>query len=195
MAMLGYVDLGEEAEAAGGMLGGGIMNLAGFESKQDALQRIWENTDWEDEEQTDKALAKIRRIDPDVWSQAIKRQGEEADYQAKRGIPKLNEEWRAVESKAFTMDWANKNLSFYKELPSELQNPTDDAGITKALIWLGYNDDNLPTGKAGMLASSYRAALKEAQEYYMKINKYSHTSKQKEQTRPLTSIKGRSSYI
>lgn len=162
--MLGYADLAGDARAAGGMLGKGLVNLAGFESKEDAIKRIWENTDWEDEEQTDKALAEIRRIDPNVWSQAVKMQEQELAYRTKVNLPQLETEWRLKGKELHTSQFSQTYL------PGQPDNIKNKADMVKYLIGLVREEKIANTEKNDYL-KTYDAFIKETEKAFYKSNR------------------------
>jgi hypothetical protein len=89
MGMLGYVDLSEDARAAGQLLGKGVRQGFGLENKEEALQRISSNANWETTEGRATALKEIQSVDYDTWWKIRK---EFSDYdikQAKLHAPAL----------------------------------------------------------------------------------------------------------
>ena len=182
-------------------LGGAVRGMFGLQNKEEAVNAILQSADYDTHEGRRAALDQIRGIDPDRWAglnkQNIEFEKGELENLSKRGEPALQKAWKDSKAPVYTTTWVANNLGFYNltEAIDEVlggKQPTTEADVTNLLMWLAKNDDNLESGKAGMLKASYISMLKTAKSDYMTLNKYNPPKVTKpEQTRDLSSIKGR----
>jgi len=167
--MLGYIDLSDDARAAGSMLGAGAVKAFGYETKQDALQRIWENTDWEDEEKAQVALSEIRKIDPNVWAEANKQhmaaETDRLNLLSMKNIPQLEAEWRLKGKELHTSTFAQQYL------PGAPANIKTRADMVKYLVGL-VRDDTIKNTEKNDYLKSYNSFIKTTEESFYKANKY-----------------------
>ena len=189
----------DESDYGGEMLQPALRGMFGMQNKEEAVNTILEGADYSTPESRRVALDQIRSIDPARWATLNKQnqdyETQELGLKAKYGEPALKQAWTKTQVPALTSKWALDNLAFY-DLTGAIEalghQPTTDTDITNILVWLAKNDDDLPSGKAGMLKTSYTSMLKSKKADYLLLNKYNPPGSTKgTQTRDLNSIQGR----
>ena len=153
------------------MIGNGVRGMFGFENKEESIQSILKQADYDSVEGRKAAIDQIRQIDP---MKADELQKKNQDYETKelglnklRNTPALKAEWRLDVGKRFTTNWTKNNI------PGQPEGITDRTGLTKYLLeqmktngmknaqkndWLKSYDLEMKTKEAAYISKNAQGA-------------------------------------
>jgi len=154
------------------MIGKGVRGMFGFENKEESIESILKQADYDSVEGRKAAIDQIRQIDP---MKADELQKKNQDYETKelglnklRNTPALKAEWRLDVSEKRTAYWANDMLAMHgvpEEIAKAAKTPSDITKLINGLVSKG-----MKSGIASDLKADYKAVMKTERAAYLSSN-------------------------